>query len=152
MIWIGGGIEPCYIRPMNALRRSTSVSLAGLIASSLLLSSCAHQKPKPAGDAASNKAAEINQPPTGAPSVTASGTAPLTYQWRFNGTNLADGTNRLPANPAGNPAEKTADEAEHSSPAPTNITATGMAPLTYHWLFNASNAPSVTNEASAPVK
>jgi len=67
----------------------TLLALVGL-ATSFFLSGCVH-------DHSEATAKTASQPPV-APaanfSVNATGTAPLTYQWQFNGTNIIGATNR----------------------------------------------------------
>ncbi|PYJ07974.1 MAG: hypothetical protein DME25_02580, partial [Verrucomicrobia bacterium] len=105
-------------------------------------------------------------------SVTVTGTAPLIYQWRFNGTNTSGATgsaysrtNVLPAdagdysvvvtNSAGSATSSNATLTVNSSPviltqpqsqavsagqdATFTVTASGAAPLSYQWRFNATN-------------
>jgi hypothetical protein len=60
-------------------------------------------------------------PPTLSPTF-ATGTAPLSYQWQFNGTNVS-GLSQPPSTP---------------SPA-FNVNVTGTAPLTYQWRFDGTN-------------
>ena len=120
----------------------------------------------------------INQGTSASFSVAASGTAPLSYQWRFNASNIlgatttsytksnAQGTDAgsysvVVTNASGSATSTAAVLIVNTSPSITSqpqsqavnlgsnatfsVTASGAAPLTYQWRYNASNIPGATD-------